>query len=106
MEIDELETGEPVEKPKGGILSSIRGKSLLGVQIEVTVSVGRSRQSLSELLKLEQDSVLQLDSRIEDPVDIYVGERLIARGELEEVDGHPGKLGVRLTEVADLSEGL
>jgi len=80
--------------------SNFRSKSLMGVQIEVTVSVGKTRLPLSELVKLEKESVLQLDSKIEDSVDIYVGERLIARGELEEVDGKDGHLGVRLIEVA------
>ncbi|OUS07793.1 hypothetical protein A9Q96_05180 [Rhodobacterales bacterium 52_120_T64] len=78
----------------------------MGVQIEVTVSVGKTRLPLSELIKLEKESVLQLDSRIEDPVDIYVGDKLVARGELEELDGDAGHLGVRLTEVADLSGGV
>lgn len=87
-------------------LSQMRGKSLMGVQIEVTISVGKTRLSLSELIKLEKESVLQLDSRIEDPVDIFVGDRLVARGELEEIDGDGGHLGVRLTEIADLSDGL
>lgn len=87
-------------------LSHMRGKSLLGVQIEVTVSVGKTRLSLSDLIKLEADSVLALESRIDDPVDIFVGDRLVARGELEEVDNSDGQLRVRLTEVADLSEGL
>lgn len=98
---------EELEKPaEVSALSQMRGKSLMGVQIEVTVSVGKTRLSLSDLVKLEQDSVLQLDSKIEDPVDIYVGERLIARGELEEIGGEGGHLGVRLTEVADLSDGI
>jgi flagellar motor switch protein FliN/FliY len=46
--------------------------------------------------------VLALDTRIEDPVELYVGERLIARGELQELDGaEAGQLAVRLTEVVD-----
>lgn len=98
----QTDTSETSENP----LSQLRGKSLMGVQIEITISVGKTRLALSELVKLESDSVLQLDSKIEDPVDVYVGDRLIARGELEEVDGESGHLGVRLTEVADLSEGL
>jgi len=96
-----METETP-ESP----LSQLRGKSLMGVQIEITISVGKARLSLSDLVKLESDSVLQLDSKIADPVDVYVGDRLIARGELEELDEDGGNLGVRLTEVADLSEGL
>lgn len=102
------EHGVPSELVENGsdTLSNLRSKSLMGVQIEVTVSVGKTRLPLSELIKLEKESVLQLDSRIEDPVDIYVGDRLVARGELEEVSEEGGHLGVRLTEVADLSGGV
>ncbi len=106
MQTDEHDdTSELVENGLD-TLSNLRSKSLMGVQIEVTVSVGKTRLPLSELIKLEKESVLQLDSRIEDPVDIYVGDRLVARGELEEISEDGGHLGVRLTEVADLSGGV
>jgi flagellar motor switch protein FliN/FliY len=42
-----------------------------------------------------------LDRRIDDPVDIRVGDRVIARGELQELDDGSGRLGVRLTEIVD-----
>ena len=75
--------------------------SLSDLPIEITVSVGRARPPIRELLALREQAVLTLDKRIEDPVDIFVGDRLIARGELEEVaGGEPGQLAVRLTEVA------
>lgn len=83
-----------------------RGSAVLGVPIEVIVSVGRARPLVSELVNLRRDSVLPLDSRIEDPVEIYVGDRLIARGELQEMEGEPGRLGVRLTEIEDLAHGV
>lgn len=71
------------------------------VPIEVRVSVGRARPSVAELLRLNPESVLELDRRVEDPVELYVGDRLIARGHLEELDGdQAGQLAVRLTEVA------
>ncbi|MAQ81628.1 MAG: hypothetical protein CMH12_00820 [Maritimibacter sp.] len=77
------------------------------VPIEITVSVGRARPMVRELLALDSDAVLVLDKRVEDPVELYVGDRLIARGELQELDGdNAGQLAVRLTEVADLSNGL
>ena len=47
--------------------------------------------------------MLTLDSRIEDPVELYVGDRLIARGLLEEDEnGKAGQLLVRLTEIIDV----
>lgn len=83
-----------------------RASPLLGVPIEVIISVGKARPLVSELVNLRRDSVLPLDSRIEDPVEIYIGDRLIARGELQEMEGEPGRLGVRLTEIEDLSHGV
>lgn len=77
------------------------------VPIEITISVGKARPLVRDLLKLKTDSVLPLDKKVEDPVELYVGDTLIARGELEEVEGDPnGQLAVRLTEVADLKTGL
>lgn len=83
-----------------------RKKAVLGVPIEVVISVGKARPLLSELVGLRRDSVLTLDSKIEDPVEIMVGDRVIARGELQEVDSETGRLCVRLTEVADLSQSI
>lgn len=77
------------------------------VPIEITISVGRARPLVRELLRLRRDSVLPLDRRVDDPVELYVGDRLIARGELQELEGdQAGQLAVRLTEVADLQSGL
>jgi flagellar motor switch protein FliN/FliY len=77
------------------------------VPIEVTISVGKARPLVRDLLRLTRDAVLALDRRVDDPVELYVGDRLIARGELEELEGdQAGQLAVRLTEVANLRGGL
>jgi flagellar motor switch protein FliN/FliY len=77
------------------------------VPIEVTISVGRARPLVRDLLRLGRDAVLPLDRRVDDPVELYVGDRLIARGELQEMEGEAaGQLAVRLTEVANLRGGL
>ena len=77
------------------------------VPIEITVSVGKARPLIRDLLRMGADAVLPLDRRVDDAVDLYVGERLIARGTLEELGGdQQGQLAVRLTEVANLQDGL
>ena len=71
------------------------------IPIEISVSVGKARPLVKDLLSLNENAVLPLDKRIEDPVELYVGDKLIARGELQELEGgEPGQLAVRLTEVA------
>jgi len=73
---------------------------LRNVPVEVTISVGRARPLVRDLLELGENAVLPLDKRIDDPVDLFVGGRLIARGQLEQVAGsETGQLAVRLTEV-------
>ncbi len=77
------------------------------VPIEISVSVGKARPLVRDLLRLKKDAVLVLDKRVEDPVELWVGDKLIARGELQELDGdQAGQLAVRLTEVVDLQNGL
>ena len=77
------------------------------VPVEITISVGKARPRVRDLLHLGKDAVLPLDRTVEDPVELYVGDRLIARGELQELEGdRAGQLAVRLTEVADLSGGF
>lgn len=83
------------------------GNPFSRIPIEITISVGKSRPLVRELLNLKKDSVLPLDKRVDDPVELYVGDKLIARGELQELDGdETGQLAVRLTEIADLKNGL
>jgi flagellar motor switch protein FliN/FliY len=112
-DMDDTGTG-PAEGPEPEVMPRVapeeapvppRGRSapFLGVPIEVTISVGKARPTVSELVALRRDSVLPLDSSIDDPVEIYIGDKLIARGELQEIGESSGRLGVRLTEVADFS---
>ena len=88
--------------------AEISGKNpFTEVPIEITISVGKAHPTVKELLRLGPEAVLPLDKKVEDPVELYVGDRLIARGELEELDGdQKGMLAVRLTEVADLQGGI
>jgi len=77
------------------------------VPVEITVSVGKAYPSVAELLALAPDAILSLDQSASDPVELYAGDRLIARGMLEEAEGDgAGRLAVRLTEIADLNGTL
>ena len=77
------------------------------VPIEVTVCVGKARPLVRDLVMLGENAVLTLDRRVDDPVELYVGDKLIARGTLEEAEGEAnGQLLVRLTEVVDMQKGI
>lgn len=83
------------------------GSAFASVPIEITISVGRAHPLIRDLLQMGENSVLTLDRRVDDPVELYIGDRLIARGQLEEIDGDlPGQLAVRLTEVSDFQDRL
>jgi flagellar motor switch protein FliN len=94
-----------MDDPAGAALSD--ANPFTQVPIEITVSVGRARPLLRDLLRLKRDAVLSLDRKIDDPVELYVGDRLSARGELTELDASEGGgLAVRLTEVVNVKDAL
>lgn len=75
------------------------------VPVQLMVSVGHARPTIGQLMALKQDSVLTLDRSITDPVEIYVGDKLVATGLLEETgDGENRQLAVRLTDVPGLPQ--
>lgn len=83
------------------------GHPFTKVPIEITVSVGKAHPKIKDLLTLDNEAVLMLDKKVEDPVELYVGDKLIAFGELQEMEGEQaGQLAVRLIEIADLANGL
>ncbi|HBR37021.1 MAG TPA: flagellar motor switch protein, partial [Sulfitobacter pontiacus] len=61
------------------------------------VVLGRSRMPISELLNLTKGSVIELDRRVGEPVDIMINDRMVARGDLVRVQGD--SLGVALREI-------
>ena len=80
---------------------------LANVSVEVRVSVGNAKPTVEQLINLQEDTVLTLDKGIDDPVDLYIGDKLIARGQLEEIEGDgSGRLAVRLTAIGDPQTGL
>ena len=76
---------------------------LLGaVNVRVDAHVGSVQTDLASLLGLQQGAVLALDRLLEQPVDVRVGEHVVARGTLVAVGDH---FGVRITQAASLADG-
>ena len=87
--------GEPEKadaKPGGKGLDAI-----FGVKLEVRVVLGRNRMPISELLDLTKGSVIELDRRVGEPVDLMINDRMVARGDLVRVQGDT--LGAALREI-------
>ena len=66
------------------------------VPVNISAVLGRANLSVAQLLQLGQGSVLELDRKVGEAIDIYVNNRLVARGEVVVVDD---RLGVTMTEI-------
>ena len=66
------------------------------VPVNISAVLGRASMSVAQLLQLGQGSVLELDRKVGEAIDIYVNNRLVARGEVVVVDE---RLGVTMTEI-------
>ncbi len=71
-------------------------EALFDVPVQVSAVLGRARMPVGDLLKLGPGSVLELDRKVGEAIDIYVNNRLVARGEVVLVEE---KLGVTMTEI-------
>jgi len=76
---------------------------LLDVPLQVTVELGRTRMTVESLLRLSQGSVVELNRVAGEPLDIYVNNKLMARGEAVVVKE---KFGVRITDVMNPEKRL
>jgi flagellar motor switch protein FliN/FliY len=66
------------------------------VPVHISAVLGKASMSVAQLLKLNAGSVLELDRRVGEAIDIYVNNRLVARGEVVVIDE---RLGVTMTEI-------
>ena len=73
-------------------------KSLMDVPVRVDVVLGEVRIPMEELATMSAGEIVALERRTDEPVEIYVSDRLMARGKLVVADG---QLGVTLSEIVD-----
>ena len=71
-------------------------EAVFDVPVQVSAVLGRARMEIGDLLKLGPGAVLELDRKVGEAIDIYVNNRLVARGEVVLVED---KLGVTMTEI-------
>jgi flagellar motor switch protein FliN len=87
-----------VNSQPNGAKSQTSLEMLMDVPLKISVELGRSQMTLRQTLELVQGSVIELDRLAGDPVDVYVNDRIFARGEVVVVDD---KFAVRITELID-----
>lgn len=87
--IEAFELGVGEAAPEGN-------DALLDIELEARIQFGAREMVLAELLELSSGDVLELDRLVSDPVDLLVGDRIVARGEVLVVGGN---FGLQITEV-------
>lgn len=86
-ELPDHEFGEPMAKEV---------EAIYDIPVQISAVLGRSTMQVSQLLKLGRGAVVELDRKVGEAIDIYVNNRLVARGEVVVVED---KLGVTMTEI-------
>ena len=76
---------------------------LLDVELEASLRFGSREMPLGEILDLGPGDVVQLDRHVSDPVDLIIGDKIVARGEVVLVNGN---FGLRVSEVAEPKKRL
>ena len=101
------EGGEPLD-PRAADLAVPTGardlEAVYDIPVQVAAVLGKASMQVSQLLKLGRGAVVELDRKVGEAIDIYVNNRLVARGEVVVVED---KLGVTMTEIikSDRTQG-
>ena len=69
---------------------------ILDIPLHVSVELGKVKMLVNDMIQMAQGSIIELDKPVGDPLEIYVNDKLIARGEVVVVDE---KFGIRVTDV-------
>ena len=76
---------------------------ILDIPLSLTVELGSNRMLISELLQLGPGSVIELSKLAGEPIDVFINQRLIARGEVVVINE---KFGIRLTDIVSPAERI
>ena len=71
-------------------------ETVYDIPVQITVVLGRTSMQVNQLLKLGRGAVIELDKKVGEPIDIFVNNRLVARGEVVVVEE---RIGVTMTEI-------
>lgn len=100
MKLDEIQetAGASSAEPQYALGEAMAGDvtAIYDIPVQISAVLGKSTMQVSQLLKLGRGAVVELDRKVGEAIDIYVNNRLVARGEVVVVDD---KLGVTMTEI-------
>jgi flagellar motor switch protein FliN/FliY len=95
LQLDELDNETPpLADPRPQNAKEL--EAVYDIPVQISAVLGRATMQVSQLLKLGRGAVVELDRRVGEAIDIYVNNRLVARGEVVVVDE---RLGVTMTEI-------
>jgi flagellar motor switch protein FliN/FliY len=95
-EVDHFDAPGNPEEPSQYARSATDLAPVFDVPINIKAVLGRATMDVASLLKLSRGSLVELDRRVGEAIDVYVNNRLVARGELVVVEE---RLGVTMTEI-------
>ena len=82
--------------------SAVDLEAVFDVPVTVSAVLGKSAMEVSQLLKLGKGTIVELDRKVGEAIDIYVNDRLVARGEVVLVED---RLGITMTEIIKAGSG-
>jgi flagellar motor switch protein FliN/FliY len=91
------------QRPQGQTGTMRDLDAVYDIPVQISAVLGRATMQVSQLLKLGRGAVVELDRRLGEAVDIYVNNRLVARGEVVMVDDN--RLGITMTEIVKSDRG-
>ncbi len=97
LELNELADPVAADDPSIGARGARELGAVYDIPVTVSAVLGKSTMQVSQLLKLGRGAVVELDRKLGEAIDIYVNNRLVARGEVVMVDDT--RLGVTMTEI-------
>ena len=97
MDLAELADPTAPGTEAGGARSARDLEAVYDIPVTVSAVLGKSTMQVAQLLKLGRGAVVELDRKLGEAIDIYVNNRLVARGEVVMVDDN--RLGVTMTEI-------
>ncbi|PWR18386.1 flagellar motor switch protein FliN [Zavarzinia aquatilis] len=97
MTLEELQNGQALATDEDGQIRTAQDlEAVFDIPVAVSAVLGKSKLQVSQLLRIGKGAVIELDRKVGEAIDIYVNNRLVARGEVVVVED---RLGITMTEI-------